>query len=262
VSTALVTGATAGIGYAFAHALASRGHDLVLVSRDSARLEQTGSELRQRYRIEAQVLPADLSVRADVERVEQRLADRDQPVDVLINNAGFALNRSFLHSDVDDEQRLLDVLAGAVMRLSHAALPGMLDRGKGQIVNVSSVAGFLPFGSYSAAKAYVVSLSQGLAQELVGTGVQVMALCPGFVHTEFHARAGIDPRLSDMWWLDADDVVAQALRDLRRGKSVSVPSLQYKVVAGATHLVPRSALPRLERLRRRMPRASKGRPSR
>jgi short-subunit dehydrogenase len=251
VSTALVTGATAGIGYSFAHALASRGHDLVLVSRDSARLEQTGSELRQRYRIEAHVLPADLSVRADVERVEQRLSDRDQPVDVLINNAGFALNKAFASSDVADEQRLLDVLVTAVMRLSHAAVPGMLARGSGQIVNVSSVAGFLPFGTYSAAKAYVTVFSQGLNHEVSRAGVRVLALCPGYVHTEFHARANLSPKAPGWLWLDADDVVAQALRDLARGKTISVPSTQYKLIAGATHLVPRSTLPRLEQIRRR-----------
>jgi len=251
VSTALVTGATAGIGNAFARALASRGHDLVVVSRDSGRLEQTGEQMRRQYRIDVDVLPADLSIRDELARVERRLADRDKPVDVLVNNAGFALSRPFSGSDVEDEQRLLDVLVGAVMRLSHAALPGMLERGQGQIINVSSVAGFLPFGTYSASKAYVTSFSQGLANEVAGSGVRVLALCPGYVHTEFHARAEISPQAPEWLWLDAAAVVDRALRDAAKGKTISVPSLQYKVIAGGTHLLPRATLPRLEQLRRR-----------
>lgn len=253
MSTALITGGTAGIGNAFARALAARGNDLVLVARDSVRLEQTGDELRRLHRIEVEVLPADLSVRSELARVEARLQDRDRPIDVLVNNAGFALDRSFRASDVEDEQRLLDVLVVALMRLTHAAVPGMVGRGHGQIINVSSVASFLPFGTYSAAKAYVTSFSQGLAMDLDGTGVRVLALCPGYVRTEFHARANIAPAAPEWLWLDADEVVADALRDVRKGKTISVPSLQYKAIAAGTHLAPRSALPRIERLRRRKP---------
>jgi short-subunit dehydrogenase len=258
MSTALITGATAGIGHEFAQALARRGHDLVLVARDSVRLEQTGEDLRRRHRIDVEVLAADLADRDQLLLVERRLGDRDHPVDLLVNNAGFGLNRRFLAADVADEQRLLDVLVTAVMRLSHATLPGMVERGSGDVINVSSVASFFPFGTYNAAKAYVTSFSQGLAQELSGTGVHVMALCPGYVHTEFHARAGITVRAGEQWWLSADEVVADALRDLARGKVVCVPGLQYKAIAGATHLLPRRALPRLDRFRR----AGRGRPRR
>jgi uncharacterized protein len=172
-------------------------------------------------------------------------------VDVLVNNAGFALNRSFLSSDVADEQLLLDVLVTAVMRLTHAALPGMRERGTGDVINVSSIAGFFPFGTYNAAKGYVTLFSQGLDRELSGTGVHVMALCPGYVRTEFHARAQLTVKAGERWWLSADEVVAEALRDLDKGKAVCVPGVQYKAIAGATHLLPRAALPRLDRLRRR-----------
>jgi uncharacterized protein len=251
MSTALVTGATAGIGHAFASAFARRGHDLVLVARDSERLVETGDALRRQHRVEVDVLAADLGDRAQLARVEQRLVDRDHPIDLLVNNAGFGLNRPFLVSDVDDEQQLLDVLVTAVMRLTHAALPGMVDRGRGGVINVSSVAGFFPFGTYNAAKSYVTLFSQGLARELDGSGVHVMALCPGYVHTEFHARARINVRAGERWWLSADEVVDAALRDLGKGKPVCVPGLQYKAVAGATHLLPRTALPRLDRFRRR-----------
>lgn len=258
MSTALVTGATAGIGHAFAQALARRGHDLVLVARDSARLEQTGEDLRRRHRIDVDVLAADLGDRQQLIRVEQRLSDREHPVDLLVNNAGFGLNRSFLSSDVADEQQLLDVLVTAVMRLTHAVLPGMVERGMGGVINVSSVASFFPFGTYNAAKSYVTLFSQGVARELSGTGVHVMALCPGYVRTEFHARAQLNVRAGERWWLTADEVVAEALRDLDRGRQLCVPGVQYKAIAGATHLIPRTALPRLDRLRRGERKRSRG----
>ena len=251
MSTALVTGATSGIGAAFVRAFAARGHDVVLVARDSARLAQVGEDVAGSHRIEVEVLPADLSVRSQLMRVEERLCDPARPVDILVNNAGFGLNRSFRSSDVEDEQRMLDVLVTAVMRLTHAAVPGMLQRGRGQIINVSSVASFLPFGSYSAAKAYVTTFSQGLHADLAGSGVQVMALCPGFVHTEFHARADVRTSGPDWMWTDAQTVVDQALRELRKGKSVCVPTLPYKAVSAGSHLLPRELLGRAERIRRR-----------
>jgi short-subunit dehydrogenase len=252
VSTALVTGATAGIGNAFARRLATDGYDVVLVARDRDRLERMATELRS-HGVGAEVLAADLSERSELARVEARLRDPDQPVDLLVNNAGFTLNQRFVTGSVEEEQRLVDVLVTAVMRLSHAAAGGMVDRGTGSIVNVSSVASFLPFGTYSAAKAWVTFFSQGLANEVVPKGVRVMALCPGFVHTEFHQRAGIDLSRSKEWmWLDADRLVSDALADLARGRVVSVPGAQYKAIAAATHLVPRDAVRRLETVRRRL----------
>lgn len=250
MSTALVTGPTSGIGEGFARRLASDGYDLVLVARDQARLERLASEVRG-HGVEAEVLVADLGDREALAAVEARVRDAAAPVEVLVNNAGFGVNQRFVGGDVAREQAMIDVMVTAVMRLTHAAAPGMAERGRGAVVNVSSVAGFLPFSSYSAVKAWVTTFTEGLAGELQGTGVQALAVCPGFVRTEFHQRAGIAvDRSSDTWWYEVDDVVAQAMADLRRGKVVSVPGLPYRAIVAGTQLLPRSSLRRMERLRR------------
>ncbi|MEU4418951.1 SDR family NAD(P)-dependent oxidoreductase, partial [Nocardia salmonicida] len=153
--TALITGPTAGIGHEFARQLAARGHDLVLVARDQARLEQVAEELRTTYAVEIEVLPADLANPDQLAQVEARLAEAGRPVDLLVNNAGFGLKERFLDNDIETEQRQQDVLVKAVLRLTHAALGGMVARGGGGVINVSSVAAFLPRGTYSAAKAWV-----------------------------------------------------------------------------------------------------------
>jgi len=241
MTTALVTGATAGIGWSFCRRLAEQGHDLVLVARDVARLEGRATELREAHGVRVEVLGADLSDRDEVQQVADRLGSRDAPVDLLVNNAGFGLRTPFTRSDVRDEERMLDVLVRAVLVLSHAAANAMRERGHGAVVNVSSVAGFTAVGSYSAAKAWVTTFSEALAQELVGTGVRVQALCPGFTRTEFHERGGMTFRgVPDLAWLDADELVATSLRDLRRGKVVSVPSARYKVVSAVLRHVPRA----------------------
>jgi uncharacterized protein len=239
VSTALITGPTSGIGNAFARRLARDGHDLVLVSRDGPRLAALARDLESTYHVGTEVLVADLVEPDDLHRVEARLADDSRPVDLLVNNAGFALNRRFLTGDIDAEEAMLRVLTLAVLRLSRAAAPGMVRRGAGAILNVSSVAGFVPQGTYSSAKAWVTSFSQGLSADLAGTGVRALALCPGFTHTEFHQRAGHDmSRTPDWLWLDADHVVDVALRDLRRDAVLSVPGAQYKVIMGLARYVP------------------------
>ena len=148
--TALITGATAGIGHEYAVQLAARGHDLVLVARDRARLEQVADELRRAHQVEVEVLVADLVDRGDLARVEARLADRERPIDLLVNNAGFGLKQRFLDNTADEETAMLEVLVTAVLRLSHAALAAMTARGRGGVVNVSSVAAFLPRGTYAA----------------------------------------------------------------------------------------------------------------
>lgn len=227
--TALITGSTSGIGASFARKLAASGHDLVLASRQVGRLEQVADALRDTHSVAVDVLPADLATHDGMRLVEDRLRGGGRPIDLLVNNAGFTLKKPFLANDIDDEEAMLNVLVLAVMRLTHAALPGMIDRGAGAVVNVSSVAGWLPRGTYSAAKAWVTSFSEGMATATAGTGVRVMALAPGFVRTEFHQRAEIDmSQISDRMWLDADQVVETALTDLRRGKVVSVPSATYK----------------------------------
>ena len=238
--TALVTGATAGIGLSFARQLAAQGYDVVLVARDVERLATVAADLGERNHVTAEVLSADLATPAGIGAVEARLRDPERPVDLLVNNAGFGLRKPFLANDVADEERMLDVLVRAVLRLTHAALPGMIERRRGAVVNVSSVSGWLPRGTYSAAKAWVTMFTEGQAASLSGTGVRAMVLAAGFVRTEFHDRARIDmSRLPSSLWLDPDQLVAAALRDLRRGKTVSVPGAFYKVAAWLLPRMPR-----------------------
>jgi short-subunit dehydrogenase len=241
--TALVTGATAGIGAAFARRLAVEFHDLVLVARDAKRLASVAAELRDAHGVSVEVLSADLATDEGCGAVEARLADAERPIDVLVNNAGIGLRDSFLRNNVEDEERMLRLNVRAVMRLTHAALPVMVARGRGDVVNVSSVAGFgptAPGSTYSATKAWVINFSESLHLAVRAKGVRVVALCPGFVRTEFHARAGIPTSsIKDRLWLDADSVARAALADLRRGRAVSTPSLQYKVLGGLVRHVPR-----------------------
>ena len=250
--TALVTGATAGIGHEYAVQLAARGDDLVLVARDSARLEEVAEELRRTHQVQVEVLVADLTDREQLATVEARLADHDRPVDLLVNNAGFGLKKRFLDNTADDDTAMLEVLVTAVLRLSHAALGAMAERGHGGIINVSSVAAFLPRGSYSAAKAWVNSFSEWAANEYKGRGVTVMSLCPGFTKTEFHERMDVGRGSApDFMWLDADKLVATALADFDKGRVYSIPSAQYKVIATASRLVPSGLLQRFQSVGRK-----------
>ncbi len=240
MTTALITGPTAGIGLSFARLLAAEGSNVVLVARDAQRLEQLASNLRATYGIEAEVIAADLTVRADSERVEARLADASRPIDMLVNNAGFGINAFFGDSPIDDQQRMLDVLVTAVMRLTHAAVPGMVERGSGSIINVGSVAAWIAGGTYSAAKAWCTVFSESLDRELSGTGVHVTVVAPGFTHTEFHQRAEMDMQgLPEFMWLDSDAVAAAGLKAVRRGQAVSVPSAQYKTLSLLAQYLPR-----------------------
>ncbi|KOT36388.1 short-chain dehydrogenase [Streptomyces caelestis] len=243
MTTALITGSTAGIGAAFARRLAADGHDLVLVARDTVRLREQATELHDRHGIEAEVLTADLAQDKGIEAVADRLGDPKNPVDLLVNNAGFGHRGRYLEVPMADELRMLKVHCEAVLRLTSAAVEAMRERGRGGVVNVASTAAFVPRGTYGASKAWVVQFTQGAAQDLAGHGVRLMALCPGFVRTEFHARAGMGTDNIPSWmWLDADKVATAALADLARGRTLSIPDPRYKALMGAAKLVPRGLL--------------------
>ncbi|MHC0433854.1 SDR family NAD(P)-dependent oxidoreductase [Streptomyces sp. O3] len=243
MTTALITGSTAGIGAAFARRLAADGHNLVLVARDTERLQEQATELHDRHGIEAEVLTADLSTDDGIAAVETRLGDRRNAVDLLVNNAGFGNKGRYLEVSMADELTMLKVHCEAVLRLTSAAADAMRERGRGGVVNVASVAAFVPRGTYGASKAWVVQFTQGAAKDLAGSGVRLMALCPGFVRTEFHERAGMGTDDIPSWmWLDADKLVAAALTDLARGKSVSIPDPRYKAMMGVVKVTPRALL--------------------
>ncbi|MBV9023957.1 MAG: SDR family oxidoreductase [Streptomycetaceae bacterium] len=259
MTTSLITGATAGIGAAFARRLASDRHALVLVARDMKRLDDYAAELRRDHGVDVEVLVADLSTDDGIKAVETRLADRDKPVDVLVNNAGFGIHGTYPDTPIADELTMLKVHCEAVLRLTTAAVRAMRERGHGFVINVASVAAFVPRGTYGATKAWVVSFTRGAARDLARneptsdrrseqkrSGVRVMALCPGFVRTEFHQRAGINVGdIPDWAWLDADKVVATAIRDLARGRVVSVPDVRYKAAVGLSRVSPGGAFNRV-----------------
>jgi short-subunit dehydrogenase len=243
MSTALVTGGTSGIGAAFAHALAARGDDLVLVARDAGRLADMATELTAEHGIEVEVMSADLGDRDDVLRVAARLQSTEQPIDLLVSNAGFGVRARLVTEDIATHEHAIDVMVRAVLILGAAAGGAMKARGRGTIINVASTAGFVTMGGYSAIKAWVVTYTEGLANELRGSGVQVTALCPGWVRTEFHERADIrTSKIPNQLWLDADRVVADCLADVARHQVVSIPSKRYKALILAARLAPRSAV--------------------
>ncbi|UFU07390.1 SDR family NAD(P)-dependent oxidoreductase [Ruania halotolerans] len=244
--TALVTGASSGIGLTFARHLAQRGQHLVLVARSTDRLELVAAECRALGAPDVEVLPADLGTEGGISAVAERL--RGEDIHTLVNNAGLSLGTPFAKATEEALAHQLTVNVEAVLRLTRAAVPGMTTRGSGAIINVASVAALLPGrgSTYSASKAWVLQFTEGLAMNLAGTGVRVQALCPGFVRTEFHDAAGIDmSRTPDWMYIDADHLVAISLRDLSRGKVVSVPGALYTGIVVVAKLAPRGLIRRL-----------------
>lgn len=237
--TALITGATSGIGAEFATELAARGYDLVLVARNQPALENISRGLAAAHNISVHTLPADLADAAQLARVEERLGEG---VDLLINNAGFALNGRFPDNEVDEEYNLLLVNVAAVLRLTRAALPAMMARRSGGVINVSSIAGFAPMwrdSTYPASKAWVTNFSECVGLAASAHGVTVTAVCPGYTNTKFFERAGLGRTwVPGGFRLEPRTVVRAALRDNARGKLVSVPTLRYKAVALVLRFTP------------------------
>lgn len=237
--TVLITGATAGLGAEFARQLAGRGSNLVLVARDAERLEDSARRLRRAFAVSVETLPADLLDDGGLARVRARLSGQAVPVTTLVNNAGYGLQKAFADNSFEEEQRHLRIHVEVPLALAHAALQGMRERGGGHIINVASVAGFVPRGTYGAAKAAMISFSRWANLAYGSEGVTVTALCPGFVHTEFHDRMGMDKSSVPGWmWLQDHQVVSEGLRDAAAGKSVSIPSLRYKALAAIARTAP------------------------
>ncbi len=243
MATSCVTGGTSGIGLAFARALAARGDNLVLIARDSVRLEEVAQELEAAHGITVERLIADLSIRPDADRVAARVESAEAPIDTLVNNAGFSVGASLLSRNMEKHDLAAEVMMRSVLLLQAAAGRAMKARGHGTIINVASIAGFITQGHYSAIKSYVVSLTESLAVELRGSGVQVTVLCPGYVRTEFHARAGIaGSSIPGPLWMDADALVADCLRDVARGRVISVPQFRWSAIHGVLRHAPRPAV--------------------
>ncbi|MEV0945400.1 SDR family oxidoreductase [Rhodococcus sp. NPDC049939] len=242
---ALVTGPTSGLGAGFAEKFASLGYDLVLVARDEQKMCALAEDMKELFDTDCEILRSDLSTASGREEVALRLG---KGVDVLVNNAGFATSGEFWTVEPELLQAQLDVNVTAVMQLTRAALPAMISSANGTIINVASVAGLLSGRgpTYSASKAFVISFSEGLSGGLEGTGVRIQALCPGFIRTELHQRAGIDmSSIPKPMWLSVDEVVAASLADLETGKVISVPGIQYKVLTTLGRLVPKSLVRRV-----------------
>ena len=243
---ALVTGASSGIGEAFARRLAERGDDLVLVARNGGRLHALADELKGHYGTATEVIAADLTDPDQLVIVEKRLGDDQHPVDILVNNAGFGTSGDFATLPIEGEVNELDLNIAALVRLSHAALGSMIERRSGAILNVASVAAFQPAprsATYAATKAFVLSFSESLHEEVKGAGIKVSCLCPGFTHSNFHARADIDKEIvPGPLWLTADAVARAGIAGLDRNVAVVVPGSVYKATAVATRMFPRTVV--------------------
>ncbi|MDY5585681.1 MAG: SDR family NAD(P)-dependent oxidoreductase [Arcanobacterium sp.] len=238
---ALITGASSGLGKEFAWTLAAEGNDLVLVARNEARLAQLAEDIRQKAGVQVEYLSADLGMADGVARIVERLESESDPVTLLINNAGMGLGQEFIGGDLVTELNAVNVMVRAVLVLTHAAVNTMVKRGRGTVINVASITSMTVQGTYSAHKAWVKVFTEGLAADLAGTGVNVTAVMPGLMHTEFHQRADVDAGQWKEWmFTNAAEVAEQALAAARRGQVIVVPSLKYKLTYGLLKLSPRA----------------------
>lgn len=247
----MITGGTSGIGAAFCRAFASRGVDLVLVARDEDRLEASAAQLREEYGIAVETISADLSQRGAQDRVAARLEDRDEPINVLVNNAGFSVRAPLTDRDLSEHDRGFEVMQRAVLKLGGAAARAMAhDSGadkhalpSGWIINVCSVSALITQNNYTAIKAWTLNYSESLGIEIADSGVLVTALVPGWVRTQFHERAGIQgSSIPDALWIDADRLVEQCLSDVARGRTISTPLIRWKVIVTGLRMLPRGAV--------------------
>jgi hypothetical protein len=244
---AVVTGASSGIGAGFARALAARGYDLALVARRQDRLRLLADELGNHFQAKCTLLRADLTREPELRSVEEFLAGAAN-LQLLVNNAGFGAQGRFYEAPVESQDAMHRVHVLATMRLAHAALRNLTARNQGAIINVSSVAAFVPrpgSTSYYATKAWINCFTEGLHLELksAGSRVRVQALCPGFTLTEFHDVLGIDRNfISGAWWMRAEDVVETSLRGMEKGKLFVVPGWRYKLLVSLLRLLPRGVL--------------------
>lgn len=247
--TALVTGASSGIGEAFARALAADGVDLVIVARRTGLLEALARELQERYGVTVEPLTADLADPEQLAVVEDRLRDDERPVDLLVNNAGLGTAGEFWQLPLEDETQQLLVNVLAVMRLTHAALGGMVARGHGGIVNVASVAGFLAlpgYATYAGSKAFVARFTESVAEECRGSGVHVTCLAPGFVRTGFAGLNGVNNLpVPGLVWLSPEKVATAAVAAVREGQVYATPGFGYKATELLLGLAPKTLVRRL-----------------
>jgi short-subunit dehydrogenase len=244
---ALVTGASAGIGAAFAERLAREGYDLVIVARDRERLDTRARQLRERSHVQVEVLPADLTEPSELHIVEAVVADAQ--LALLVNNAGVGTMGRFAELDADREEAEIRLNVIALVRLTRAALPGMIRRKSGAIINVSSLAAMQPApfnATYGGTKAFVNSFTEALHEEVRGTSVRVQALCPGFTRTEFQQRAGVDvSHVPSLAWMSPEAVVEASLAGLRRGDVICVPGLANRLLSTLVSAVPRGVTRRV-----------------
>ena len=236
---ALITGASSGIGAEFTEQLARKRYDIILVARDHIRLQERALLLQEKYGVKSEIIIADLTTREGIQKVEDRL--HKGGVEFLVNNAGFGINKRCADSDIQRESENLEILVSAVMRLSHAALPYMRAQKKGYIINVSSVAGWIAGGTYSASKSWVTVFSEYLSVDLAADGVHITALAPGFTHTEFHQRGKMNMSGLPQWlWLNSDHVVAEGITAVQQGAALSIPGRQYRILYLLIRHLPRA----------------------